>query len=139
MNTKVVFDINVLNIMKTFDNVTHAKLKDCIVEEEKIIFIVSENELSKAIGKNASNVKRLAEILKKKIKIVEFSSDTLKLIKNFIHPLKADNIYEENGIVVLESADSKVKGLLIGRAAQNLRKLEEYIRRYVDVKEIKVV
>ena len=115
MNTKVVFDINVLNIMKTFDNVTHAKLKDCIVEEEKIIFIVSENELSKAIGKNASNVKRLAEILKKKIKIVEFSSDTLKLIKNFIHPLKADNIYEENGIVVLESADSKVKGLLIGR------------------------
>ncbi len=139
MNTKVVFDINVLNIMKTFDNVTHARLKDCIVENERIIFIVAENELSKAIGKNAANVKRLAEILKKKIKIVEFSFDKLNLIKNFIHPLKADKIYEENGIVVIESADSKVKGLLIGRAAQNLRKLEEYIRRYVDVKEIKVV
>jgi len=114
MNTKVVFDINVLNIMKTFDNVTHAKLKDCIVEEEKIIFIVSENELSKAIGKNASNVKRLAEILKKKIKIVEFSSDTLKLIKNFIHPLKADNIYEENG-------QEDFAAIAAGHEIQNLR------------------
>ena len=139
MNTKVVFDINVLNIMKSFDNIAHAKLKDCIAEEDKIIFIVAENELSKAIGKNAANVKRLAEFLKKKIKIVEFSPDLMKLVKNFIHPWKADNIYEEGGIVVIESSDPKVKGLLIGRAAQNLRKLEEYIRRYIDVKEIKVV
>ncbi|MEK6886383.1 MAG: NusA-like transcription termination signal-binding factor [Nanoarchaeota archaeon] len=138
-NTKVVFDINTLNLMRTFDNVTRAKLKDCIVEEDRIVFIVSENELSKAIGKNAANVKRLFEILKKKIKIVEFNPELIKLIKNFIHPLKVDSITEENGIVVIESSDSKTKGLLIGRAASNLRKLEEYIRRYIDVKEIKVV
>ena len=125
--------------MRTFDNVTRAKLKDCIVEEDRIVFIVSENELSKAIGKNAANVKRLFEILKKKIKIVEFNPELIKLVKNFIHPLKVDSITEENGIVVIESSDSKTKGLLIGRAASNLRKLEEYIRRYIDVKEIKVV
>lgn len=139
MNTKVVFDVNVLNIMNAFDRITHAKLKDCIVEEDKIIFIVAENEISKAIGKNAENVKRLAEVLKRKIKIVEFSSELIKLVKNFIHPLKVNNITEENGIVVIETADSKTKGFLIGRAASNLRKLEEHIRRYVDVNEIKVV
>ena len=139
MSSKIVFDINVLNIMKLFDRITRASVKDCIIEEERIIFIVNEGELGKALGKQAVNVKRLFENLKKKIKIVEFSNDKLKFISNFIHPLKVDNISEQDGIVVLESHDTKTKGLLIGRAAQNLRKLEEYVRRYYDVKEIKVV
>lgn len=138
-NTKVVFDVNVLNTMKLFDRITHASLKDCIIEEERIIFVVNEGELGKALGKQAVNVKRLFETLKKKIKIVEFNSDKLKFISNFIHPLKVDNISEKDGIVILESHDTKTKGLLIGRAAQNLRKLEEYVRRYYDVKEIKIV
>ena len=139
MNTKVVFDVNALNTMKLFDRITRASLKDCIIEEERIIFVVSEGELGKALGKQAMNIKRLLETLKKKIKIVEFSSDKLKFISNFIHPLKVDSITEQDGIVMLESHDTKTKGLLIGRAAQNLRKLEEYVRRYYDVKEIKVV
>lgn len=138
MNSKVVFDVNIINMMKLFDNVTHASVKDCIVEDERIIFIVDEGQLMKALGKGAVNIKRLSELLKKKIKIVEYSSDKFKFIQHFIHPLKVDNISEEDGVVMLESADTKTKGLLIGRAAKNLRKLEEYIRRYFEVKEIKV-
>lgn len=140
MNSKVIYDTSLIKIMNSFDRITRAKLKDCIFEEDKIIFIVESGELGKALGKNAANVKRLAELLRKKIKLVEFNENMLQMIKNFIHPLKVDNIYEEEGIVVLESQDTKVKGLLIGRAAQNLRKLEEYIKRYFsNLKEIKVV
>ena len=139
MSSKVIFDVNVLNTMKLFDRITRAAVKDCIIEDDRIIFIVNEGELRKALGAQAMNVKRLFETLKKKIKIVEFSGDKFKFISNFIHPLKVDNISEQDGIVILESHDTKTKGLLIGRAAQNLRKLEEYVRRYYDVKEIKVV
>ena len=137
--SKIIYDKNILDLMRSFENITRSRLKDCIVEEEKIIFVVNDGELRKALGKSAENVKRLFNVFKKRIKIVEFNSDKLKLITNFIHPLKVDEIKEEDGVVILESADSKVKGLLIGRAAQNLRKLEEHIRRYFDVKEIKVV
>jgi len=120
--------------------ITRAKVKDCILEEERIIFVVDEGQLRKALGKSAENVKRVVNLVKKKIKIVEFSPEMLKFIKNFIHPLKIDAIHEEENIVILESQDTRVKGLLIGRAAQNLRKLEEYVKRYYpDLKEIKVV
>lgn len=140
MSSKVIYDANILGIMNSFGKITRAKLKDCIFEEEKIIFIVEPGELGKSLGKNAANVRRLSEAFRKKIKIVEYSDEMLKLIQNFIHPLKIENIYEQDGIVVLESQDQKVKGLLIGRAAQNLRKLEEYIKRYFsNLKEIKVV
>ena len=136
---KIRFDNNILGIMKKFEQVTHSRLKDCISEEDRIIFVVYETEARKAIGDKGANVKRLAEIFRKKIKIVEFSSDLFTLIKNFIHPLKVSNITEEDGIVIIEGSDVRTRGLLIGRAAQNLRQLEEYIRRYLPVKEIKVV
>ncbi len=137
--SKVVYDKDILNLMKSFENITHSRLKDCIVEEDKLIFVVNDGELRKALGRNAENVKKLYNALKKKIKIVEYSDDKLKLVKNFIHPLKVDNVREEDEFIILESEDTKVKGLIIGRAAQNLRKLENHIRRYFDVKEIKVV
>ncbi len=138
--SKVVYDVNILNDMKLFENVTHARIKDCIVEEERIIFVVEPGELRKALGKGAEHVKKLAEKFRKKIKIVEYNEQMLQLIQNFIHPLKVDQIHEEEGTVILESADTKVKGLLIGRAAQNLRKLEQYIKRYFEnLKEIRVV
>ncbi len=140
MSSKIVYDAVVLGIMNSFEKITHATLKDCIVEAEKIMFVVNIGQMRKALGKNAENVKKLSERFKKKIKIVEYSEDMLQLIQNFIRPLKVDNIYQQEGIVVLESADTKTKGLLIGRAAQNLRRLEDYIRRYFsELKEIKVV
>lgn len=139
MNSRVVFDNNVLGLMNDFDKITHAKLKDCIVEDDRIIFVVAENELRKAIGERGINAKRLSEMFRKKIKIVEYSDELLELIKNFIQPLKIKNISEEDNVVLIESADTKTRGLLIGRAAQNLRQLENYIRRYIDVKEIKVI
>jgi len=46
---------------------------------------------------------------------------------------------DEMGIVTIAGPDSKTKGLLIGRNAQNLRNLEANVRRYFEVKEIKVV
>jgi len=137
--SKIIYDKNILDIMNTFEKITHSRIKDCIVEEDRLIFVVLPGQLGKALGKKAENIKKLFSLLKKKIKIVEYNEDKLKFIQNFIHPLKIDNIHEEDNIVVLESADMGVKGLLIGRAAQNLRRLEEYIRRYFDIKEIKVV
>jgi transcription termination/antitermination protein NusA len=137
--TKIIYDASVLATMKTFENMTRAAIKDCIVEEERIIFVVLEGELKKALGKGAENIKKLGEKFKKKAKVVEFSTNMLTLIKNFIHPLKVENMTEQDNVVVLESTDTKVKGLLIGRAAKNLRALENNIRRYYpDLKEIKV-
>jgi N utilization substance protein A len=138
--SKVVYDASTLGTMKLFENMTRAKVRDCIVEPERLIFVVDFGELRKALGKGAENIKRLSEKFQKRVKVVEYNEDMLKLIQNFIHPLKVDAIHEEDGIVILESADTKTKGLLIGRAAKNLRALEENIKRYfANLKEIKVM
>ena len=73
--SKIKYDINLMKYMQIFENLTRARLKDCILTEDQLICVVEENEIGRAIGKGGSNVRRIEGILKKKIKIVEFNSD----------------------------------------------------------------
>ena len=128
-----------MKFIALFENITRAKVKDCFVNGERLVFVVSPGFISKAIGKNGSNIKRLESMLKKKIKIVEYSEDKLRFIKNWLMPLKVTDIKEEDGIVTVTAPDTQTRGLMIGRIAQNLRGTEEVVRRYFEVKEIKIV
>ncbi|HZX44413.1 MAG TPA: NusA-like transcription termination signal-binding factor [Candidatus Nanoarchaeia archaeon] len=135
---KIKYDLTVMKYMQLFENLTRAKLHDCI-NDEQLIFVVEENEIGKAIGKHGSNVHRLEGLLNKKIKIVEYSSDVRQFIRNFIMPLSVGDISEENNIITITGPDTKTKGLLIGRERKNLLYLKDIVSRYFQVEDIKVV
>ncbi len=139
---KIKYDSSAMKSMSLFENVTHAKLKDCFTDEKlnTLTFVVQPGQLGRALGKKASNVRSLEKKFQKRIRIIEFHPDKIEFIRNMILPLKAESLEEdEEGVVTLKGADTKTKGLLIGRNAQNLRNLESNVRRYFDVKEIRVV
>ena len=120
-----------------FESLTGAKVKDCIVNDN-IFFIVHENEMGKAIGKQGSNIKRVENTLKKKIKLAEFNNDVSQFIQNLIYPLKAKEIKEEGGVVTIYIDDRKTKGMLIGRDRHNINSIKDIVKRYFKVEEIKV-
>ncbi len=137
---KIRYDEKLMKIMNLFNSLTQAKLRDCIITRGFIVFVVEPGEAGKAIGKHAKNVRLLEKKLKKKVKIVEFSTDVLQFIKNYIAPIKAKDIKQEAfGTVVITPKDLTGRGLLIGRGAENLRTMEEIAKRYYSVKEIKVI
>ncbi|MBD3313447.1 NusA-like transcription termination signal-binding factor [Candidatus Woesearchaeota archaeon] len=139
---KIKYDISLMKFMSLFENLTHASLKDCFIDEKTntLVFVVQPGQIGKALGKKAANVKKLENKLQRKIRIIEYHPDKLEFIRNMIMPLRAEDISaDEEGIVTITGSDTKTKGLIIGRNAQNLRNLEANVRRYFDVKEIKVV
>ena len=138
MSAKIVYDIDAMKFMSLFENITRAKLKDCIIKENMILFIVQPNEISKAIGSKGANVRKLERILNKRVKIVEFASEPVNFIKNLIHPLQVKEITEEDRVYTLIPVDLKTRGMLIGRNATNLRAFEEVVKRYFPIQEIKV-
>jgi len=126
--------------MSLFEKVTKTELKDSFIDNNELLtFVVMEGQLGKAVGKKAVNVKALESMLKKKIKIVEFSPDMIKFIKNLIYPLKAEEITQEEKVIIIKGPDVKTKGLLIGRNAKNLRNTESIVKKYFEIDEIKVI
>lgn len=128
----------IMKYISFFESLTGSKLKDCISENNQIIFVVEQNEIGRAIGKKGSNVKRIERALKKRIRIIEFNPDLLTFVRNAVHPLKARDIVEDDGIVTITAVDSQTRGYLIGRNASNLRAYEAIIKRYFEIKELKV-
>src|SRR3989338_3236593 len=135
---KIKYSQDLMEFMSIFETITGTKLKDCIMDEY-IVFIVQENQIAKAIGRNGSNVRKLQSILKKKIKIAKFNLDPLIFTKNLISPLKAKDIKIEGDVIIIQGEDIKTRGLLIGRNAKNLREYESIVQRYFPIKEIKVI
>jgi len=126
--------------MSIFTNITKTTLKDCVDSDSKILFIVSEGQAGKAIGKQGVNVKKLEEKFKKKVKITEFSQDPIQFIKNLVYPSKVKEIIrDEDDVYTITPVDSFTRGLLIGRSAVHLREYENIIKRYFNIKELKVV
>ena len=137
---KIKYDIQALQRMAHFEKVTHSRLKDLIENETKMFFIIENGQLRKALGPQMKNVKRLEELFKKKIKIIEFDSLVTKFVVNVLAPLKVVDIKEVDGIITITGPDQKTKGLMIGARAANLRMYESIVQKYFpDIKELKVI
>ena len=128
-----------MQFMSAFGSVSRADLKDCIADENQIMYIVKKGDLSQAIGKQAINVHKLERAFKRRIKMVEFNENVITFILNIIAPLKVREAQEEGSIIILTPIDSKTRGMLIGRAASNLRAIEAIAKRYFSITEIKVL
>jgi len=124
-----------MKYISIFESLTGAKVKDCIVNDG-LTFIMHEDEMGKAIGKQGSNIKRIENILKKKIKLIEFSNNILKFIGNLIHPLKAKDIKEEDGITTIYVEGIKTKGMLIGRDRHRINTINNIVKRYFLIAEL---
>lgn len=134
------FTINgtAIKYISLFETLTNSKVKDCLIAD-KIIFIMDETEAGKAIGRNGANVKRLERLTKKRIKIIEFNSDILLFIRNILYPIELRDMKIENNIIYISGNDKSTNGHIIGRDGRNLDFLTNLVKRYFDVKGIRVV
>ena len=121
------------------EKITKAKVKDCFTDEEGTIFlVVAPGDIGKAIGKGASNIKRLQQELQRKIRVIEYSDDLVEFIKNIIYPLRVQSITEEQDVIVIKEANKKAKSLLIGRQGRNLKLINRAVKRFFN-REVKVI
>lgn len=135
-----VYDQELIELRAMFEKKTGATVRDCFYDKnEKLTFVVEEGQMGKALGKGKQNLFTLQDALGKKIRLVEFSSDRLEMIKRLIAPLAVNTIDDQGEIVILHGPDIKTNGLLIGKQARNLRNLEWMVQKFHAIKEIKVV
>ena len=137
----VTLDTETIRLVTLFENMAGVGVKDCLVDNENrvVYFVIDEGGVGKAIGKNGSVVKKTENMIKKYIKIFEYSSDVDKFIKNLIPQTNSTKIKTENGRNIVEVwVNKKDKAVVIGRDGRNLKIYKELLQRNHAINELMV-
>jgi NusA-like KH domain protein len=135
-----MIDMQIMRYINLFERISRVSTTNCFVYNNTIIFAVPKRLVSQAIGKNAENVKKIFEILRKKARVIEERNiDQLdKFISDVIEPSSFNKIELKNGELTL-SANRQNKAALIGRNRQREQELEDILKKFYNIQKLKIL
>lgn len=127
-----IIEMEDLMHLKLFEGVTKISTRYTFMYNNTLFFCVPKNYLSKAIGKDASNVKRINSISKKRVRILPLprdEKDIKKFIEAIVSPVDFSDLEIKSNEVVL-TAGNQSKAALLGREKRRFKEMEKIVRDY---------
>lgn len=138
--TEIRLDQETLRLFALFENVTRARARDVVEEEDRKTFVVDEGDVGKAVGRGAANLKRLRELLNIDVDVVGYAEDKRKFIENIFHRFKVESIEfqerGEKGEVVRVKVDAQEKGRAIGKGGRNVGLARTLAKRHHAIEDV---
>ena len=135
-----ILDMRFIRYLNLFSKLTKVRSKNCFFYNQFLIFAVPPALVSKSIGEQGKNVKKLSEILGKRIKIVALPGsleDAESFISNIVSPVQFKSLeISKDDIIITASRQSKAA--LIGRNKVRLQELAKIVREFFG-KNLKIV
>lgn len=118
---------------------THASIKDCIIDDGRVIYVVNNGDMGAAIGKRGDNINRVKKSVDKHIELIEYADEPVTFIKNAFGTVsvKSVNISEKGDKkVAYVDVPASEKGLAIGRNGSNIEKVKMVVSRHHDIDDV---
>lgn len=139
--TEITLSNEAMQYINTASSLIKIDILDCMITDDKLIFIVKKGQLGAAIGIKARNLERLRSLFKKNIKFVEFDDDKERFIVNLCKPYKVNNVVlegtEDSTIAKIEVEVSD-KSKIIGKAGRNIDLIRKLAHRHHSIKDVQV-
>lgn len=124
VNTLDMQDIRYLNL---FEKVTGIRTHYCFEYNNTVIFCVPRELVSRAIGPDARNLKRINEIIKKRVKVISIPNipqDIRRFIELVVSPVTFKDLEVLPDEIVI-NAGAQNKAALIGRDKRRLLEMQK--------------
>jgi len=134
-------DMKTIRYINLFEKISRVHPKYCFSYNSNIIFCVPARLVSKAIGEQGKNVKKVSVILNKRVKVVQMpenKEDIKKFISVLVHPVQFREIEINDEEVIITAGGMQNKAMLLGRNKAKLAEMKKIIRQFFN-KEFRVV
>jgi len=116
---------------------TKSTALDCVIDDrfDRVIYVIRQGDMGLAIGKKGENIKRLQNVLGKRIEMVEFAETPDAFIANIFKPAEVMSVDHPPGdapvnVIVRQRSDL---GIAIGKAGCNIEKARILCRRFFNL------
>ena len=138
---EITFDEQTIKYVALFQDLTRTTVVDCVEAEDRLVFVVKEGDIGKAIGKKGENIAKLKRLLNKDIHVVEFSNEPEKFVANVFRNYDVKGVQiEQRGDITHATVivDASKKGRAIGKEGRNLRMSRDLIARHHPIQSVSV-
>ena len=115
---------------------TKSTALDCVIDErfERIIYVIKKGDMGLAIGKKGENIKRMQNVLGKRIEMVEYAEEPDEFITNIFKPAEVAEVRRDQkaghtDIYVRKKGDL---GIAIGKGGNNIEKARILMKRFLN-------
>ena len=123
---------------------TKATALDCIIDErfDRVIYIVKKGDMGLAIGKKGENIRRMQNVLGKRIEMVEYAEDQNEFIANIFRPVDVTNVEKDphSGALIVSIGKKSDLGTAKGKKGANIEKGRLLMRKFwgVELGDLKI-
>ena len=128
-------DMRDMRHLNLFEKITNVRTRFCFSYNENIMFCVPRFKLAQALGKNGENLKKMSDILKKRIRIVicpNSIEDAKKFIEAVISPATFKEIQINEQEIVITPGSVQNKATLLGRHKRRFLEMKRVVNDFFD-------
>ncbi|MAH47813.1 hypothetical protein CMI37_18470 [Candidatus Pacearchaeota archaeon] len=136
-------DMQLMRYINLFTKIAKVPTTKVFVYNNVIVFAVPEPLVSKAVGKDGINVRKLGETLRRRIKVIATADpndreEIERFISNVVSPVTFNKVEIKENVAVI-SAGRQSKAALIGRGRIREKELSEIMNNFFRIRRVRIV
>lgn len=138
---EITIDNKILGYMALFEKVARVELKECLENEDMVLFVVLEKKLAEMFKRNDNAIAELKDRINKHILVVEYSRDLIMFVKNIFYRFGVKEInvnWKEGQTNVLVTVEQNEVGKAIGKEGRNIKLFRDAVQRYYNIKSLSI-
>lgn len=137
---RVTLSDDALRFIALFEDETEVSARDCVVEEDRLVFVVPPGEMGKAIGPDGRHVKRVERQVGRRVELVEDADTPEAFVANAFAPAAVYHVTiseNDDRVAYVEVADED-RGVAIGTDGRTIDRARTLAERHYDVDDVEL-
>jgi N utilization substance protein A len=137
----VTIDNRIMELRALFDRIARVEVKECMENEDMVLFIVPEKKMAEMFKRNQNVVANLKEKINKHILIAEYSRDLISFVRNLYYRfgIKEISVHWDQGQIDIQvGVDPNEVGKAIGKEGRNVKLLKDAISRFTEIRTLSI-
>ncbi|MCA9487581.1 MAG: hypothetical protein KC516_01315 [Nanoarchaeota archaeon] len=128
-------DMQGMRYLNLFEKITGIRTRFFFNYNNMLVFVVPKPLIAKALGKDNSNLRRMSEIIKKRIRVIAQPrgiEDIKIFIQSIVNPLEFKDLEVKEDEIIL-TAGKQSKAALLGRDKRRLIEMKDIVGEFFNM------
>lgn len=135
---EIDLNINLIRYLNILEEISKVRAINCFTLNNTLFFVVKKKDMKKAIGRNGNNVRKVSNIIKKRIRVLSNPTneeEKVVFIEKMLEPLSIEKITLK-GEEVFIKAGLQERSIIIGRNRKGEKEMIDVLNQLFGIKKI---